>query len=149
MLYFLYYLNLPAYKRVLKKSPIANEYLTKVVILVSKQLDMTAKHSIFAVKKENNNKNRIMQSVLHWKAKQMELVELVYALHASDCFEETTLKELFENIGMAFGREMNHYSRLFWDVRGRKGDRLPFIKRLRDALDIYLQKADERETKRH
>jgi hypothetical protein len=112
------------------------------------QIEMIVSHSIFTVNNEDNRKNGIMQKTLHWQAKPMEFVELVYALHTSDCFEEATLRELFEGIGMAFGIKVKHYSRLFWDVRGRKGDRLPFIKRLHDTLDKYLQKADERETKR-
>jgi hypothetical protein len=69
---------------------------------------------------------------------QSELVELVYALHASGSFGKVSLKELFTVICKIFDCEIKNYSRLFWDIKGRKGDRTLFLKKLKETLDDKL-----------
>lgn len=80
---------------------------------------------------------------IKWMGAQSELVELVYALREAGSFGKVSLKEIFTVICKIFGCEIKNYHRLFWDIKGRKGDRTPFLRKLKETLDDKLIRMDD------
>jgi len=80
---------------------------------------------------------------IQWKGGQVELVELVYALHEAGCFGKTPLKTLFDAIGKMFGCEMTNYYRLFWNIKNRTAeDRTFFLNKLIKKLSDKFIRMD-------
>jgi hypothetical protein len=100
--------------------------LEKAILLVKTQLDF-AEHGLLLTA-------RVMQEnvfpQIKWMGTKSELVELVYALHDTGVFGEASLKEIFAVICKIFDCEIKNYHRLFWDIRSRKGEQTPFLKKI-------------------
>jgi hypothetical protein len=93
------------------------------------------------------NRSREPQEGLQWTGSQMELVELIYAMHAAKCFNHGTvsLKKLFAAIGEAFGMNVEKFSIYFTSIKNRvKGDRTKFLNMLKRALILKMEEADRK-----
>jgi len=93
---------------------------------------------------KNNKKIKWTGSVVDW-------VELVYALHAAGYANggQTTLKELFKEMGDFFDFEVKEFSRTFKDIKNRvKGDRTRFLDELKRVLQRKIEESDERPSKK-
>lgn len=78
---------------------------------------------------------------LKWCAKQIDLVELIYALYHSQCFGDTTIKEIvtmFENI---FNLELKHVSHTFGRIRDRRDSGCHFITKILHNLKHVLEES--------
>jgi len=78
-------------------------------------------------------------------------VELVYALHTMGCIDNGTvsLKVLFQTMGTFLGIDLKDFSRTFTDIKNRvKGDRTLFLNKLKHALAIKMEKADEKPSRK-
>jgi hypothetical protein len=83
------------------------------------------------------------QANLQWAGTQMELVELVYALHEAGSFGKTPLKTLFTVTGKIFSCEVTNCYRLFWDIKNRIGEeRTFFLNKLQKVLSDKLFRMD-------
>ena len=77
--------------------------------------------------------------ILEWTGSQMELVELIYALHEAGCFGDISLKKLFCIMEQVVGCEVKNHYRLFWDIRNRTGEeRTYFLNKLIKKLSEKL-----------
>jgi hypothetical protein len=82
---------------------------------------------------------------LKWVGEMIELVELVYALHAMGRFGDISIKKLFDVICEMFDCKIKNFYHLFWDIRNRtKGDRAVFIDKMKEALIQKMEEADNR-----
>jgi hypothetical protein len=91
------------------------------------------------------------QNGLKWTGSQMELVELIYALYAAECFNsgDVHLKELFAVIGEAFGMNVEKFSLYFMSIKNRvKGDRTHFLDMLKRALILKMEDADRKPSRK-
>ena len=83
------------------------------------------------------------QTILKWAGTQMELVELIYALHENSCFGDISLKELFRIMAQAVDCEVKNHYRLFWDIKNRVGEeRTYFLRKLIKKLSAKLVRMD-------
>ena len=80
---------------------------------------------------------------LKWTGTKMEFVELLYALHEANCFDDISLKELFVKMEKLTGCTVQNYYRLFWDIRNRTGEeRTYFLNKLIKKLSGKLARMD-------
>jgi hypothetical protein len=84
---------------------------------------------------------------IKWTGGIVDLVELVYALHESKCFNQGDiyLKDLFAEIGQAFGMDIKNFSLYFASIKNRvKGDRTKFLDKLKGTLVNRMEKDDRK-----
>ena len=117
-------------------------------MLVNEQLEFVKwnlcaeKHKQFSV--QNSTK-------LKWTGTEVELVELLYALHTDGNFNNgnISLKDLFDVFGELFDFEVKNFSRTFTDIKNRtKGDRTVYIDKLKSGLLQKFYNAEEIRFKR-
>lgn len=79
---------------------------------------------------------------LQWTANKIDLVEIIYALQASQAINNgnITLKELVEAIEYIFNTNLGDYSRIFYDLQNRSNT-TKFLDVLKDALEIKVERA--------
>lgn len=118
---------------------IAIEYLDKAILLVNTQIDF-AEHGLLST---THVAQEDVFPKIKWMGAQSELVELVYALHETESFGKVSLKEIFTVICKIFDCEIKNYFRLFWDIKGRKGERTPFLKKLIETLNNKMIRMDD------
>ena len=88
-----------------------------------------------------------------WTGTLVELVELIYGLQELRCIDdgETAINELAAFFGRIFGmdiKERNCYD-AYLDMKRRKNEsRTYFLDKLRERLNLRMQRDDEKETKR-
>jgi hypothetical protein len=82
---------------------------------------------------------------LNWTASKVELIELIYALHAEGVFNNGTsgLKEVATLLESAFKIDLGQFNRVFLEIRNRKSDRTKFLNTLKNKLIIRMEDADE------
>ncbi|GHT01761.1 hypothetical protein AGMMS49525_03430 [Bacteroidia bacterium] len=82
---------------------------------------------------------------IKWTGGIVDLVELIYALHESKCFNQGDiyLKDLFAEIGRAFGVDIKNFSLYFVSIKNRvKGDRTKFLDKLKRTLVNRMESDD-------
>lgn len=81
-----------------------------------------------------------------WTDKKTALVELIYSIHEERSVNNgnTELKILAEKFGKMFNIDLSDIYRIFLEIRGRKGERAVYLKRLVDALNKRMDEADSR-----
>jgi hypothetical protein len=80
-------------------------------------------------------KQALSQPNLKWTAKKTDLIELLYSLHATGCFNNgnASLNQIavyFEDI---FNTDLSHFPRDFYEMRIRL-DQMPFMDKLKKLL---------------
>ena len=93
------------------------------------------------------------QNLHRWTGAIVELVELIYALIEMKCIDdgETPLNELAAYFGRLFGLEIkdSHCYNAYSDMKRRKSEsRTYFLDKLRERLNLRMQRDDEKELKR-
>lgn len=80
-----------------------------------------------------------------WTGSKVELVELIYALHAEGVFNNgaSGLKEVTTFFESVFNIDLGQFHRVFLEIRSRKSDRTKFLNTLRNKLIIRMEDADE------
>ena len=88
-----------------------------------------------------------------WTGTLVELVELIYGLQELRCIDdgETAINELIAFFGRIFGldiKDRNCYN-AYLDMKRRKNDsRTYFLDKMRERLNLRMQRDDEKEMKR-
>lgn len=88
-----------------------------------------------------------------WTGTLVELVELIYGLQEARSIDdgETTINELASFFGSIFGVEIKdrHCYDAYLDMKRRKNEsRTYFLDKMRERLNLRMQRDDERELKR-
>ena len=82
---------------------------------------------------------------LKWTRNKVDLIELIYALHASDSLKDgTAVKELAKVCEEVFNVDLGNYYRKFIELRNRKlVERTRFIDTLKSSLIKRMEDADD------
>lgn len=77
---------------------------------------------------------------LTWTESKTALIELVYALHAAQVFNNGTadIRPIAATFETCFNISLGNYYRIFQDVRLRKGNATSFLDQLRKALQNHI-----------
>ena len=90
---------------------------------------------------------------MRWTGTLVELVELIYGLQGMRCIDDgdTPINELLALFGGLFGIEIkeSHCYNAYTDMKRRKNDsRTYFLDKMRDRLNLRMQRDDEKERER-
>jgi hypothetical protein len=86
--------------------------------------------------------NNQIQSNLHWTAKKIDLIELIYALHESKVFDngQADIKEITHVFEKAFQIDLgDNITRSFIDIKNRKSEQTRFLNHLQAALETKIE----------
>ena len=86
--------------------------------------------------------NNQIHSNLHWTAKKIDLIELIYALHESKVFDngQADIKEITHVFEKAFQIDLgDNITRSFIDIKNRKTDQTRFLNQLQAALETKIE----------
>jgi len=83
-------------------------------------------------------------SNLKWTGAKVDLIELLYALHATEVFNKgtadlKTIATFFEN---AFKVDLGNYYRVFLEIRQRKKGQTNFVDLMKSRLSVRLEEKD-------
>lgn len=81
-------------------------------------------------------------SNLHWTAKKIDLIELIYALHEAKVFDngQADIKEITHVFEKAFQIDLgDNITRSFIDIKNRKSDQTRFLNQLQTALETKIE----------
>lgn len=86
--------------------------------------------------------------MLKWHANKNDLVELIYALHATGAIGPThiSLRKITDAFGHLFNIELGNVSRTFLELTERS-QQTKFLDSLRENLRMKMQKSDEKTSK--
>lgn len=84
-------------------------------------------------------------SKLFWTGNNIDLVELIYALHSSGAINSGTadIKEIASMFEQMFNKDLGNYYHTFIEIRGRKCTKTKFLEHLIEGLNKRFEKADE------
>lgn len=90
---------------------------------------------------------------MRWTGTLVELVELIYGLQEMRCIDDgnAPINELFALFGRLFGIEIkeSHCYNAYADIKRRKNDsRTYFLDKMRERLNLRMQRDDEKERER-
>jgi len=96
-----------------------------------------------------DSKDRQESSIAHiknleWTAPKVALIELLYSLHQTKCFNggHSDLAEIFRWAENALNINLGNYHKTLGEIRLRKTDRTKFITLLKKNLDQFLEDLD-------
>lgn len=80
-----------------------------------------------------------------WTGSKVDLVELIYALHTQDVFNNgnLSLKDVIVFFETVFHTDLGQFNRVFLEIRNRKSDRTKFLNTLKHKLIVRMEEADE------
>src|SRR5690606_5556729 len=81
---------------------------------------------------------------LKWTTSKVDLIELIYALHAAGVFNNgrADLKEIAECLQQVFDIDLGQYNRVFYDNGARKLNKTKFRYALEDGLKKRMTETD-------
>lgn len=84
------------------------------------------------------------KSKLKWTASKLDLVELIYALHASGAlnYGDADLKEICSTLETAFQIKVGDLYRSFHDISNRKKQQIKFVNTLESVLERKILELD-------
>lgn len=111
-------------------------------ILANDLLDHYLTSKINAGQSEEKSISQIKN--LEWTAPKVALIELLYALHQTRCFNggHSDLAELFRWAENSLHINLGNYHKILGEIRLRKTDRTKFLLLLRNNLERYLDDMD-------
>jgi len=83
---------------------------------------------------------------LQWTRTKTDLVELIYALQATDAIKDgqAGIKDMVTACEQMFNIELGQYYKTYIEIRARKMDRTYFINTLKEHLEKRMKQDDER-----
>lgn len=84
-------------------------------------------------------------SKLFWTGSKTDLIELLYALHASNSINSGTadIKELASHFEHFYNVDLGNYYHTFIEIRSRKMSRTKFMDKLTEMLNLRMESLDE------
>tara|TARA_R110002126_G_scaffold22865_8_gene81117 strand:+ start:14026 stop:14865 length:840 start_codon:yes stop_codon:yes gene_type:complete len=94
---------------------------------------------------ELNTKPMERPSKLFWTGSKTDLIELIYALHASNTINSGTvdIKELASHFEHFYNIDLGNYYHTFIEIRSRKTGRTKFLDKLIEMLKQRMEALDE------
>lgn len=94
---------------------------------------------------ELNTKPMERPSKLFWTGSKTDLIELIYALHASNTINSGTvdIKELASHFEHFYNVDLGNYYHTFIEIRSRKTGRTKFLDKLIEMLNQRMEALDE------
>ncbi|SEC74068.1 RteC protein [Maribacter dokdonensis] len=94
---------------------------------------------------ELNTKPMERPSKLFWTGSKTDLIELIYALHASNTINSGTvdIKELASHFEHFYNVDLGNYYHTFIEIRSRKTGRTKFLDKLIEMLKQRMEALDE------
>lgn len=122
-------------------------FLDMAIGYINTELDLLRRY-------DRKQEEPMQSEPLHrWTGTLVELVELIYGLQELRCIDdgETAINELIAFFGRIFGldiKDRNCYN-AYLDMKRRKNDsRTYFLDKMRERLNLRMQRDDEKEMKR-
>lgn len=86
---------------------------------------------------------KLKELQLRWTASQVDLIELVYALHRRKCINhgDIEIKTLIETVQLLFGVTIKDVYRVYADIKSRH-HRTKFLDSMRESLDRSIEEED-------
>jgi hypothetical protein len=84
-----------------------------------------------------------LENPLQWTGPKVSLVELIYALQATDYINKgnASLKQIASLLALAFNTELSDYSHMFLEIRRRKKGYTTFLDNLKAILEKRIEEA--------
>jgi len=95
--------------------------------------------------KDKNDRSSISQvRKLEWTAPKVALIELLYALYQTKCFNggQSDLSEIFRWAESSLNINLGNYHKTLSEIRLRKGERTKFLSLLDKNLKHFLDDLD-------
>ena len=119
----------------------SHEYLLAEIIAYE-QLALHIENRMESLKKSAAASKNQIQSNLHWTAKKIDLIELIYALHEAKVFDngQADIKEITNIFEKAFQIDLgDNITRSFIDIKNRKSDQTRFLNQLQNVLETKIE----------
>jgi hypothetical protein len=117
-------------------------YDTKLARILANEL--LKQHILDLVKKSQQDPSDTKAPAVTWTGSKTDLIELIYALHRTDVFNNGTanIKVIASAFEDSFNISLGDYYRTFQDMRIRKRSQAPFLDQLRER---FLQRVNDME----
>lgn len=117
-------------------------YDTKLAKILANEL--LKKHILELLKKLEVDRSTEASSTLTWTGSKIDLIELIYALHSTDVFNNGTvnIKVIASAFEEVFNIRLGDYYRTFHDMRIRKRSQTPFLDQLRSRFEHRLNSTE-------
>lgn len=130
--------NRQPHKSIDRDEKFTTGYDTKLAKILANEL--LKKYILELLKKSQADRSTENSSTLIWTGSKTDLIELIYALHSTDVFNNGTVNikliaSAFEDV---FNITLGDYYRTFQDMRIRKRSQTPFIDFLKEKFLIRL-----------
>lgn len=95
---------------------------------------------------ENTSEEKLPD--INWTASKTDLIELIYGLYANKTFNhgKITIKAITNFFESALDVKLGNTSLRFQEILRRK-DSVAFLDQVRESLEVYISKIDERSTR--
>lgn len=95
--------------------------------------------------KFQKNKSKV-QKKLKWTGSKVALIELIYALHYQNVFDNGSndIREVAQYFESAFGIDLGNFYQTYLELRNRKMNRTKFLDALREELIRRMDEQDEK-----
>lgn len=123
----------------------SHDYIT-AKIFAHKLLISRLRKELFKLKNTSRlNTFLTTTSSLQWTAKKVDLIELIYALHAVKSINngQVEIKDIASIVQEVFNVELGDYYRTFIEIRSRKINPTKFLDNLKQSLTNRILQADE------
>lgn len=126
--------NRQPHKSIDRDEKFTTGYDTKLAKILANEL--LKKHILDLLKKSQADRSADTSSTLTWTGSKTELIELIYALHCVEVFNNGTanIKLIASEFEDVFNISLGDYYRTFQDMRIRKRSQTPFLDVLRDKF---------------
>jgi hypothetical protein len=88
---------------------------------------------------------RVNHAHLHCTASRTDVVELGYALHAAGFFNngKASLMDIMTLLSAVCGKDLQYYSRIFFQIRERKGNLTKYLDELKTGFIRYVDQLEQ------
>src|SRR5690554_5323997 len=114
-------------------------------IFAHKLLIKRLNNELFSLKNPTQPQSETLSKNLKWTGNKVELIELIYALHAVGSINngEVEIKEIATTLQALFNIQLGDYYRTYIEIRARKINNTKFLDRLKQTLQNKMYQADE------
>jgi hypothetical protein len=135
--------NRQPHKSIDRDEKFSTGYDTKLAKILANEL--LKKHILGLLKESHTDRSADASSTLTWTGSKTDLIELIYALHSTDVFNNGTanIKVIASAFEEVFNISLGDYYRTFQDMRIRKRSQTPFLDQLREKFVHRVSVGDE------
>jgi len=122
----------------------SHDYIT-AKIFAHKLLIKRLRKELLALKKPSQQNTFTTTSPLQWTGRKVDLIELIYALHAVRSINngQAEIKDIASIFQEVFNIELSSYYRTFAEIRSRKINSTKFLDKIKESLLNKMLESDE------